>query len=217
MQKKTVFGLILAVALVGAYAVPTVFAQEEPAVTTTPRQDRMNERVNNRIQQGEERQQNKETRQQEWGDRRDERQTRIEEQKEEMQQNREERQDMRQERRGDIAQAHADRLSTRFEMYEERLSMLADKIESRLSDLADAGRDVSASQAKLIEARSALENASALGSKSVAEFSSIDPEMYEEQKNQVMMARDLANEAREAFRSTQVLLREAVALARNSE
>jgi len=158
---------------------------------------------------------------------REERRLEIEENVEERQENRqelraeieanvEERQENRQERRADIAGRHADRLENRFGFYEGRLNALIAKLQTRLVTLSNSGVDTAEAQAKLNEALTTLSKAVETGDAAISAFNAIQPDEFEAQKTQAQAARDLAVEAREGFKSTVALMREAVDLARDA-
>lgn len=123
-------------------------------------------------------------------------------------------QEKRQEVRAKVAEVHANRLEKRFSFYYRRLSGLATKIENRLGIMAGNGKDVAAAQAKVDEAQVKLEEAKAAGDEAIAQFRAIDPDKYEAQRALALQARDMANEARSAFKAVWQLLKDAVALAK---
>ena len=125
-------------------------------------------------------------------------------------------QEVRQERRANIAQNHAERLSNRFGFYSQRLVNLIVKIKSRLEAMAADGKDVTEALNKINEAQEALDNAKLLGEKAVAEFSAIDPENYESQRDQALAAKEIADQAREEFKNAVTLMRESIKLAKDS-
>jgi hypothetical protein len=131
------------------------------------------------------------------------------------QENKEERQEMRQERREERAQKHSERLQKRFDFYAERLGRIMDKLQTRLMIMKNDGKDITSAEAKLDDAKDTLEEAKTLGDQSVAAFSAIDPEKYEEQRSKVLAARDLAMAAREKFKLANTEIKEAVALAKS--
>ena len=142
------------------------------------------------------------------------RETRIEnrqEVREEIRENREEvrelRQENRQEVRSVVAENHANRLERRFKFYYDRLSGIASRIQTRLDTLKSNGKDTTTALAKLTEAKTKLESAKTLGAQSVAAFRAIDPANFEEQKTEAKAARDLANQARAAFKDALALLK----------
>ena len=125
-------------------------------------------------------------------------------------------QEVRQERRANIAQNHAERLSNRFGFYSQRLVNLIVKIKSSLEAMAADGKDVTEALNKINEAQEALDNAKLLGEKAVAEFSAIDPENYESQRDQALAAKEIADQAREEFKNAVTLMRESIKLAKDS-
>lgn len=142
------------------------------------------------------------------------RETRMENRQEirnEIQENREEvrelRQENRQEVRSVVAENHANRLERRFKFYYDRLSGIAARLQTRLDTLESNGKDITAALSKLTEAKTKLESAKTLGAQSVAAFRAIDPAKFEEQKTQAKAARDLANQARVAFKDALALLK----------
>lgn len=135
--------------------------------------------------------------------------------REEIQVKNTERVELRQEKRSDVAEKHALRLEERFALYYQRLSDLEAKIRARLVIMTKEGKDVSASEAKLEEAKKMLEEAKMTGDQAVAGFKTINPDTYEEQRVQVMAARDLAEKAREQYKMAVKLMKEAFSLAKN--
>lgn len=142
------------------------------------------------------------------------RETRMEnrqERREEVQENRQEvrelRQENRQEVRSMVAENHANRLERRFKFYYDRLSGIASRIQTRLDTLKSNGEDTTAALSKLTEAKTKLESAKTLGAQSVAAFRAIDPTNFEEQKTEAKAARDLANQARAAFKDALLLFK----------
>lgn len=126
-------------------------------------------------------------------------------------------QENREERRNDIAQKHAERLQKRFSFYGGRLEILMEKIQTRLTVMQDEGKDMSSAEAKLDEAREALKEAKGLGNQAVEGLFSVNPEEYEEQRERALAARDKVEQAREKYQLTNTLMREVVALAKNSK
>ncbi len=131
--------------------------------------------------------------------------------REEVRENREEvrelRQENRQEVRSVVAENHANRLERRFNLYYNRLSGIATRLQKRLDTLKSEGKDVGAAEAKLSEAKAKLESAKTLGAQSVAAFRAIDPAKFEEQKAEAKAARDVANQARTAFKDSLLLFK----------
>ncbi|MFH2019237.1 MAG: hypothetical protein ABII80_01295 [bacterium] len=121
----------------------------------------------------------------------------------------------RQEERGAMIQEHAARLTERFSLYEERLSAIYEKFSARLATMAEEGKDVGAAQAKLLEAKAVFASAKTLGEQAVAKFMAIDPASYDTQREQALAARDLADQAREQYRNSVKLMKEAVELAKS--
>lgn len=142
------------------------------------------------------------------------RETRVENRQEVREEVKENREDMRalraenrQEVRSVVAENHANRLERRFKFYYDRLSGIAARLQTRLDTLKSTGKDVSTAQTKLTEAKTKLESAKNLGAQSVAAFRAIDPAKFEEQKVEAVAARDLANQARTAFKDALVLFK----------
>lgn len=142
------------------------------------------------------------------------RETRLENREEiknEIKENREEMREVmtenRQEVRSVVAENHANRLERRFKFYYDRLSGIATRLQTRLTTLKSGGKDTSIAETKLTEAKTKLETAKSLGSQAVAAFRAIDPAKFEEQKAEAIAARDLANQARVAFKEALSLFR----------
>lgn len=131
--------------------------------------------------------------------------------REEVKENRDEMRDLRsenrQEMRSMVAENHANRLERRFKFYYDRLSGIAARLQNRLDTLKSNGKDTASALAKLTEAKTKLESAKTLGAQSVAAFRAIDPAKFEEQKTEAKAARDLANQARVAFKESLVLFK----------
>lgn len=127
--------------------------------------------------------------------------------KENRQEVRELRADNRQEVRSVVAENHANRLEVRFNFYYDRLNAIAVRLQSRLDTLKSEGKDTASALAKLQEAKNKLESAKSLGAQSVSAFRAIDPAKFEEQKAEAKAARDLANQARAAFKDSLALLK----------
>lgn len=123
------------------------------------------------------------------------------------QETRELRVENRQEIRSGVAANHAVRLERRFQYYYTRLSGIATRLQTRLNLLKAEGKDITSAQAKLTAAASKLDTAQSLGVQAVAAFRAIDPAKFEEQKAEAQAARDLANQARVAFKDTLALLK----------
>lgn len=121
-------------------------------------------------------------------------------------------QEKRQAVRAHVASVHAERLGKRFTVYYTRLSMMIEKVQKRIDALKAEGKDTTAAQAKLNEAKIALESAKKQADTSVSEFKDIDPDKYAEQRTQALQARDIAETARELFQKVLRLLKEAVSL-----
>lgn len=141
------------------------------------------------------------------------RETRLENRQEiknEIKENREEMRELRTENRQEVrsvvAENHANRLERRFKFYYNRLSGIATRLQTRLNTLKSGGKDTSTAETKLTEAKTKLETAKSLGSQAVAAFRAIDPTKFEEQKAEAKAARDLAVQARTAFKDALVLL-----------
>lgn len=142
------------------------------------------------------------------------RETRLEnrqELREQIQENRTEIKDQRlenrQEVRSVVAENHANRLERRFNYYYKRLSGIATRLQTRLNTMSSEGKDVSAAQSKLLDAKNKLESAKTSGAQAVSAFRALDPATFAEQKAEALAARDLANQARTAFKETLALLK----------
>lgn len=111
-----------------------------------------------------------------------------------------------------VAENHARRLERRFAHYVERFEAIIARIETRLATLSGEGKDVADVQVKLHQAKSMLAQAKATGVQAVAAFKAIDPAKYEEQKDEILAARTLAEKAVKEFKDTFKLLRETIKL-----
>lgn len=118
----------------------------------------------------------------------------------------------RQEFRSEVAAMHANRLDNRFGFYHRRLNTVIEKMQTRINKLKENGKDVTAAQTKLDEAKAKLAEANKYSMDSIAKFRSIDPAKYAEQKAIALEARDLAAKGREAFVATTKLLKECLEL-----
>lgn len=114
----------------------------------------------------------------------------------------------RQEWRSTVAQNHALRLENRFGRYGNRLNNIVERLQTWLNTLKSEGKDVSTAQAKLDEAKTKLASAKTLGLDAVAKFKAIDPAKYEEQRDQALAARDVAQQARLAFMDALKLIKQ---------
>ncbi len=157
----------------------------------TPRQERVDQRIENREELQQDRQ---ETR------------TDIQENRQEMRDNV---QDTMQQRRSTIAQSHAYRLERRFQYYTDSLTKFADRLDAKIAEMSQNGTDTSEAKADIATARSLIASASDKGAKAVAQFEAVDPDKYEEQRDQALAARDLAMAARADFQSALQSLRSA--------
>lgn len=118
----------------------------------------------------------------------------------------------RQETRSTVAELHSKRLTQRFGFYTTRLSGIIRRFEARLEVLKGEGKDVSAVQDKLDEAKLKLDEATTKGQEAVAGFDAIDPARFSEQRSEAFAARDLATAARKLFQEVHALLKEALRL-----
>lgn len=118
----------------------------------------------------------------------------------------------REQNRAQIAEFHANRLERRFTTYYNRLNRLSEKIANRLSIMSQNGQDVSAAQTKLTEANSKLEEAKSYGNQAINQFRLIEADKYQTQRELALTARDLANQARQAFINSLKLYKEVVQL-----
>jgi len=123
----------------------------------------------------------------------------------------------RQVKRDERTERHAVRLQERFDNYYERLNKIIEKVQTRLTNLSADGKDVSASQSKLDEAKSKLTLAKTLADESVALFNSIEADKFETQKTIIQSAKDKANEARKVFIEAHRLIKDAVKLGKINE
>lgn len=134
---------------------------------------------------------------------------------EKAQEKRDELQEKAQQTRAQILAKHAERLRHRFmEVYAERLGNIFEKAQRRFTIMAENGKDMTIPQAKLDEAKAKLEEATQYANSSITQFEAINADTYETQKNLALAARDTANQAREAFKATLGLLKEAIRLAK---
>lgn len=141
-------------------------------------------------------------------ERRSDARARIEEKREEIQ-------EKRQQVRQHVTQTHAERLQRRFSVYGDRLADIISRLEARLASMEEAGQDVSAQQARLAEAREILVEAENTTADSITTFMDVDPESYDEQREQALKARDLANSAREQYKQVHRILVEIVQSLKN--
>jgi len=194
MNKTKLITAVSLTALVVVTAMPMVRAQEGDTY-----QDRVEERRDLFEENSQERQENRE------------------EIRTEVQENSQNRQDRRQERRDNVAQIHATRLTNRFGFYSQRLTNLIEKTAAKFDEMENEGKDVDAAQAKLDEAKAALDEAKSIGNQAISAFEAIEPDEYEAQRDRALEARDLAQQAREGYKTTVSLMKEAVQLAKNAE
>ena len=113
-----------------------------------------------------------------------------------------------------IGQYYANRLTNHFDFYYQRFTNLIDKLEISLNNLASNGKDVADAQAKLAEAKMALGHAQLVGYEAIMIFEAIEPTQYEAQRDQVLQARDAAQQARVEYLEVLSLLKQAVRLAK---
>lgn len=116
----------------------------------------------------------------------------------------------RQEFRSNVAENHANRLERRFGFYYTRFNNIINRFQTRLDTLKQAGKDTTSVQAKLDLAKAKLLEAKTKGEAAVAAFRAIDPAKFSEQKTEAFAARDLANQARDLFKQTGNLLKDAL-------
>lgn len=118
--------------------------------------------------------------------------------------------EVRQEIRSKVAENHANRLERRFKFYYERLSKIIVKFQARIDYLKGKGKDTAAVQTKLDAAKAKLESAKVKGEAAVAAFRAVEPGKWEEQKPELLAAKDLAEEARGLFKDAFKLLKDAL-------
>lgn len=118
----------------------------------------------------------------------------------------------RQERRSDFAQQHADRIEHRFALYAEHLFNIANRIETRAQMMSNNGKNTTETLVKVSEARTFITSAQTKGAEAVNKFRSIDPATYDSQRDVALAAKDLAEAAREDYKTARDLLQEAVRL-----
>lgn len=116
--------------------------------------------------------------------------------------------------RANIASHHADRLERRFAFYHSRLLRLLNKISRRAQIMADDGKDTADAMQTIGQTASALDQAKDKGAEAITLFQSIDPDTYEAQKDIVLQARDLAQEARDSFFHTLQSLKQIISALR---
>lgn len=115
-----------------------------------------------------------------------------------------------QEWREKIAENHANRLERRFKFYYERMIMITERFQKRIDTLKEAGKDTANVQSKLDSTKTKLEEARKKGEEAVTAFRTIDPAKWNEQKTQIMAARDLAMNARKLYFEARELLKVAL-------
>lgn len=152
---------------------------------------------------------------------RDQRKTDRMEEKETRQASRESRQDEniqeRIARKAALADQHADRLERRFALYAKRLNSFITRIESRLDVLEAEGVDVSGAKTTLEQAQNQLVEAEVKANAAVAAFQSISAtDDLETQKTKLEEAKMLVKETRTLFRLITIMLKDAVALAKET-
>ena len=112
--------------------------------------------------------------------------------------------------RSKVAENHANRLERRFKFYYERLSRIMDKFQARIEYLKTQDKDTTVVQTKLDAAKAKLEAAKVKGEEAVAAFRAIEPGKWEEQKPEMLAARDLSEDARKLFKESFGLLKDAL-------
>lgn len=145
-----------------------------------------------------------------WGEMKTEAIARQEEIKAELIKRREEAKEKIDEKKDNLAKLHAERLSNRFGFYTKRLATVVEKIEERIEKMKDDGKDTSAAEAKLTEAKTKLTLANDLSKEAIAMFAAIDTSKYEEEREKAQEARNKAMQARQTFVEAVKLLRETV-------
>lgn len=116
-------------------------------------------------------------------------------------------QEIRQENRSNVAELHATRLERRFKFYYERLNNIMTRFQARLDLLTSEGKSTSTVQLKLSTAKAKLEEAKLKGARAIAAFRAIDPVKVRDQKSALLIASNLATEARKLFQDTLDLLK----------
>lgn len=150
----------------------------------------------------EENQANFEAKQEQVQNKQQEVQANLDNKKQEMQQKREQ-----------IVAEHAVRLQTRFQAYYQRMAQIMEKMQSRYQTMSDNGKDMSQAQAKLSEAKVKLEYALAKGNETVGQFQAIQAENWETQSN---ASKELAVQARNAYREAVTLMQDSLKLAKQA-
>jgi len=127
-------------------------------------------------------------------------------------QRQEEIRDKREQVRSHVAGKHADRLEKRFAIYQDRLNNIIAKIQNRLDKLAGEGKDTSAAQTKLDEAKVKLNEVKSMADRAILIFQAIDPAEFKIQRENAKAARNSARETRLAFKEVIDLLHQTVQL-----
>ena len=115
-----------------------------------------------------------------------------------------------------IIARHRARLNLRYRFYYQRLSRLADKLDQIISGFEQAGYDLEEARQQLGAARTTLEQANAAGNEAVNEFSQIDTDNYQQQRQLALAARDVALESRKLYQETLDLLKETAQIIRTT-
>lgn len=121
----------------------------------------------------------------------------------------ENRNENRDEKRAEFAKKHAERLQKRFDAYYERLTKIIAKVKVRITDNTEA-------KVKLTEAEEKLDEAKKMGDEAVALFNGITTGNLGSNSEVVKNAKDKAELARNAFKETLKLIRDAFQLVKGN-
>ncbi len=111
-----------------------------------------------------------------------------------------------------VAENHARRLEKRFDHYTERFEAIIARLNERIAQLETDGKDMADAKEKLAQAKDTLSTAKVRAAQAIEAFKAIEPGKYEEQKDDLLQAREYANQAVAKFKETFRLLRETIKL-----
>lgn len=106
------------------------------------------------------------------------------------------------------------RLSQRFTLYKTRLSMIIDRLQSRLETLEGQGKDTTAAQAKLDEAKELLSEADETGNSSVQIFTSIQVGDTSVVSSEIQAGQEKAQVTRQTYVEVMQAVKETISLIR---